>query len=92
MNNNYSKEITNEDGNKETVVLTSNDNYNVKIDKNYTISNRKTKKTNKLTERFKSSFLGSDIGIKSSGFSSIAGLALFVALTAIGLLFLLWRY
>ena len=90
--NNLSKEFVNDEGNKETVIAESNDNMNVKIDKNYILSNRKEVKESKLAKKFKGSMLGADIGFKSSGFSSIAGLALVVALTVIFILYLLWRF
>ena len=90
--NNLSKEMIDDEGKKELVVAVSEDNYNVKPIGNYTLSNRKVKKESRLAKKFKGSILGSDIGIKSKGFSSTASLALVVALTVLLILFLLWRY
>lgn len=90
--NNLKREMINDEGNKETIIATSDDNKSVKIDNNYVLSNRKEKKESKLAKKFKGSMFGADIGIKSSGFSSIAGLALVVALTVIFILYLLWRF
>ena len=89
--NNLSKEMNNE-GNNETVIATSNDNYEVKIDKNYKLSNKNANEESHFVKKFKNSIFGTDIGIKSSGFSSVAGLALVIAITVIFVLYLLWRF
>ncbi len=90
--NNLSKEIINDEGNKEVVVATSEDNYTVKSLDSYALSNRKVKKESRLAKKFKGTILGADIGVKSKGFSSTAGLALVVAITVLLILLLLWRY
>ncbi len=90
--NNLSKEIVNNDGSKGVVVATSEDNYGVKIDEKYALSNHKIKKESKLAKKFKGSLLGADIGVKNSGFSSMASLAVVIALTVVFILYLLWRF
>ena len=77
---------------KEQIIVTSDDDYSVKMDKNYTLVNHNGKKENKLAEKFKNSILGEDIGIKNKGFSSMASLALVVAITVLFILYLLWRF
>lgn len=90
--NNLSKKYVNDDGVEETVVADSNDNYEVKLDGNYTISNHKTKKESRLAKKFKGSILGADIGVKSSGFSSVAILATVIALAAAIIMYFIWRF
>ena len=80
--NNLSKNYVNDEGNEETIVASSSDNYTVKLD-NYTLSNQKIRKESKLAKKFKGSFLGADIGIKSGGFSTIAILATVIALAVL---------
>lgn len=92
MNNNLSKKIINDDGKEETVVATSNDNYNVKLDGKYTLVGKVSKKRSKLAEKFKGSILGADIGVKSGGFSTIAILATVVALAVFVSLYFIWRF
>lgn len=90
--NNLSKNIINEEGTEETVVANSTDNYTLKLDKKYTLANRKTKKESHFARKFKGSLLGTDIGIKSSGFSSIAALATVIAIAALAILYFIWRF
>ena len=90
--NNLSKKYVNDDGVEETVVADSNDNYEVKLDGNYTLSNHKEKKESRLAKKFKGSILGADIGVKSSGFSSVAILATVIALAAAIIMYFIWRF
>ncbi len=92
MNNNLSKKIINDEGKEETVVATSNDNYNVKLDGNYTLVGKVSKKRSKLAEKFKGSILGADIGVKSGGFSTVAILATVIALAVFAALYFIWRF
>ena len=80
--NNLSKKIKNDEGTYETIVASSDDNYTVKLDKNYRLANHNTK----------GSILGADIGVKSSGFSNIAILATVIALAAFIVMYFLWRF
>ena len=90
--NNLSKSYINSEGTEETVLASSNDNYKVKLNGNYKIANHKTKKESLLTKKFKGSILGTDIGVKSGGFTSIAILATVIALSVFAVLYFIWRF
>jgi len=90
--NNFQRDIKNEDGTEETILITSNDNYNLNMTKTYKIANHTQKKESKLTRKFKNSILGTDIGIKSGGFSNIAILATIIAVGTLCVLYLVWRF
>lgn len=90
--NNLSKKYVNEQGVEETIIANSDDNYELTLGKNYTLSNHQTKKENRLTKKFKGSILGADIGIKSNGFSSIAILAGVIALAAALIMYFIWKF
>ena len=70
--NSMSKSFKNEDGSEETLLINSDDNYTLKLDKSYKFANHTEKKENKLVKKFKGSILGADIGVKSGGFSNVA--------------------
>ena len=84
--NNLSRSYVNDEGNEETVVATSDDNYQVKLSGNIKLANHNLKKESKLTKKFKSSLLG------SRGFSSVAILSTVLALTAIIIMYFMWRF
>ncbi len=90
--NNFSKSYMNEEGKKETVVANSQDNYHIKLNGNYKLANHNNKKENKFVKKFKGSLLGTDIGVKSGGFSSIAILATVIAISVIAIMYFLWRF
>ena len=90
--NNLEKNYVTDEGREETVVATSNDNYNVNLDGGFTIANHEEKKQSWLAKKFKNSILGADIGVKSGGFSTIAILATVIALAAFVGLYFLWRF
>ena len=90
--NNYQRDIKNEDGTEETLVMTSNDNRTLDLTKTYKLANHTQKKENKLVSKFKNSVLGSDIGIKSGGFSNIAILATIIAIGTLCVMYFLWRF
>lgn len=90
--NNFSKSYMNEEGKKETVVANSQDNYHIKLNGNYKLANHNNKKENKIVKKFKGSLLGTDIGVKSGGFSSIAILATVIAIAVIAIMYFLWRF
>lgn len=90
--NNFTKEIKNDDGTEETIVISSNDNYVLNMNKTYKLANHSQKKQSKLARKFKNSVLGADIGIKSAGFSNIAILATIIAVGALCVMYLLWRF
>lgn len=90
--NNYQRDIKNEDGTEETLVMTSTDNRTLDLTKTYKLANHTQKKENKLVSKFKNSVLGSDIGIKSGGFSNIAILATIIAIGTLCVMYFLWRF
>jgi len=90
--NNMSKNFINDDGVEETIILSSNDNREINLNKNYRLANHTEKKESKLAKKFKGSILGADIGIKSGGFSNVAILSTVIALGAIAIMYFLWRF
>lgn len=89
---NYSKDIVNEDGTEETIIITSNDDYTLNMVRNYSIANHHPKKESKFTKKFKNSILGSDIGYQSKGFSNIAILATIIAVGVLCVMYYMWRF
>lgn len=89
---NLSKKVINDEGMEETVIATSDDNYRVNLGSNYTLANHNQKKQSKLVKKFKGTLLGADIGVKSSGFSSVAILATVIALAIFVILYFIWRF
>lgn len=90
--NNISKDFVSDDGANETMIASSSDEYKLNMDKKYVLANRKEKKESKLSKRFKNSILGTDIGVKSKGFSSVAILATVIALAALAVIYFMWRF
>ena len=90
--NSFQKDFKNEDGTEETIVITSNDNYNLGMNKTYKLANNNQRKENKLVKAFKNSIFGADIGIRSSGFSNIAILATIIAVATLCIMYFLWRF
>ena len=90
--NNLSKSYINSEGTEETVVASSSDNYNIKLNGNYKLANHKEKKESRLAKKFKGSILGADIGVKSGGFTSIAILASVIAVSAFIVIYFIWRF
>lgn len=89
--NNIETNLKNEDGRIDTLILTSNDNYPLNINKTYKLANHIVKKENKLTTAFKNSILGTDIGINSEGFSHIIILSTIIAIGTLTTMYILWR-
>ena len=89
--NNIQTNLKNEDGSIETLLITSNDNYVLNMNKTYKLANRTQKKENKLVSSFKNSILGAEIGVKAEGFSNIAILATLIAIGTFCAMYLLWR-
>ena len=71
--------------------ITSSDNYILNMPTSYTLVKPITKKENKIVNNFKSSILGTDIGINSEGFSYIAILATLLAIGTFITMYILWR-
>ena len=90
--NNISKDFVSDDGTNETMIASSNDEYKLNMDKKYVLANRSQKKESKLSKKFKNSILGTDIGIKSKGFSNIAILATVIAIAALAVIYFMWRF
>ena len=90
--NNMSRNLINEDGTEETIVMNSTDNYNLGMNGSYKLVNKTEEKESKLAKKFKNSVLGADIGIKSAGFSNVAILATVIALGAILIMYFSWRF
>ena len=90
--NNLSKNFVNEEGENETMMASSDDNYKVNLNGHYALSNHKEKKESRLVKKFKGTILGADIGVKSSGFSSVAALATVIALAVLAVLYFIWRF
>lgn len=90
--NNYQKDIKNDDGTEETIIITSNDAYQLNMTKTYKLANYTQKKESKFVKKFKNSILGTDIGIKSAGFSNVAILATIIAVGVLCVMYFLWRF
>lgn len=90
--NNMSRSFKNEDGTEETLVIESNDNYNLGMHQTYRLANKTEEKQSKLAKKFKGSILGSEIGVKSGGFTSVAILSTVIAVGAILIMYFLWRF
>lgn len=90
--NNFNRNFVDDEGKTETIIATSNDDYELNMGKKYTLANHTQKKKSRLAEKFKGSILGADIGVKSSGFSTIAVLAAVIALAVLIGMYFLWRF
>ena len=88
--NNYQKDIKNEDGTEETIVITSSDTHTIDLSRTYKLANQK--RESKFARKFKNSILGTDIGFKSAGFSNIAILATIIAFGTLSIMYFLWRF
>ena len=88
--NNYQKDIKNEDGTEETIVITSSDTHTIDLSRTYKLANQK--RESKFARKFKNSILGTDIGFKSAGFSNIAILATIIAIGTLSIMYFLWRF
>lgn len=89
--NNITKKFKNEEGIEETMIISSTDNLKVSLNGRYQLAN-KMKNSNKLADKFKNSILGSDIGIKSKGFGSVAILATIIAVLVLVAMYFMWRF
>ncbi len=91
MENNINKEIQ-DNGEKSTVIISSNDDKKVNLNGNYTLANNPNKKTSRFVEKYRSSLLGRDIGMKSSGFASTTIFASIISIAVLLVLYFLWRF
>lgn len=85
------KEMVNDDGTKSTLVIASNDDKSLVMKESYVLANHNKKKESALVRKFKGSILGTDIGIKSGGFTNVAILAAVLAVSALLTMFFMWR-
>lgn len=90
--NNMSGSFKNEDGSEETIIINSTDNRELNLTKKYRLANHTEKKQSKLAQKFKGTILGADIGVKSGGFTNIAILSTVIALSAMAIMYFLWRF
>lgn len=90
--NNFTRDIKNDDGTEETLVITSTDNHALNMNQTYRLANHKELHQSKLAKKFKNSILGADIGFKSGGFSNVAILATIIAIGTLCVMYLLWRF
>jgi len=90
--NSIQKDMINPDGTIDTLLITSNDNYQT-LDRNktYKLANNIYKKENKLVTAFKNSILGSEIGVKAQGFSTIAILSTIIAVGMFCIMYLSFK-
>ena len=65
--------------------------YVLNMDKTYRLVNRPQKNENKLTNAFKNSIFGSEIGVRNEGFSYIAILSVIVAIGTFCIMYLFCR-
>ena len=84
--NSINKEINYSDGTSSIINISSNDNYRVALNNKYVLANK-----NYQTSKFKNSILGSDIGIKSSGFANITFLATMISIITFCLMIISFR-
>lgn len=89
---NIQKNIKNEDGSVETLLITSGDNKNpLDLNKTYKLANRVMVNENKFLHKFKNSILGTEVGIRMEGFSNITILATILAVAMVLTMYVLWR-
>ena len=89
--NSIEREIKNTDGTRETLVITSSDNYKINLKGTYKLANYRSKKENKFVNRFKNSILGAEIGVRAEGFSNMSILATLIAVGAVCIMYILFR-
>lgn len=90
--NKMERSFKNADGSEETLMMTSDDNLELCLNGNYKLANNEAKKESKLAKKFKGSILGTEIGVKSSGFSNVAILATVIAISALAIMYFMWRF
>ena len=82
------KEIKNRDGSVDTIYIGSNDQYSVNMDRKYKLVKYNR---NSISDRFRNSILGMDIGINNSGFVSITIISLLLAILSLGIMYYSFR-
>ena len=83
-----SKILNNRDGSVDKVIISSNDNKKVKLNKNYVLVGYQG---NKYIDNFKNSIFGADIGINSYGFASMMIISTLLAIATFVGMYLAFR-
>ena len=83
------REMHEDDGTIKTILITSNDPHTLDLSKTYKLDKRM--RESKLTKAFKNSVLGTEIGIKAEGFTSITILATLLAIGSMLVMYAFWR-
>ena len=90
--NTIEKDLNNEDGTIDTLIISSNSYINpLDVNKTYKLANYNNKKENAFVKAYKNSIFGAEIGIKAEGFSNIAILATILAIGGIILTYITLR-
>ncbi len=85
---NISKMLNNRDGSVDKVIISSNDNNKVKLNKKYVLVGYEG---NKYVDNFKNSIFGMDIGVNSNGFASIMIISTLIAIASFIGMYLAFR-
>ena len=80
------KQIKNNDGSIETIEISSNDNYELNMNKKYKIANNYTKES-----KLKNSILGFEIGVKNNLFINLLLTSLVIVLISTVIMFYNYR-
>ena len=83
-----SKMLNNRDGSIDQVIISSNDDHKIKLNKKYVLVGYEG---NKYLDNFKNSIFGMDIGINSNGFASIMIIATLLAIATLIGMYLAFR-
>lgn len=89
---NIERDIKNNDGTIDKILITSKDNYqSLETAKTYKLVKNIDKKENKIINLFKNSILGREVGINTIGFSKITIFATTISIGTIFLMYILWK-
>lgn len=80
--------LNNRDGSVDKVIISSNDNNKVKLNKKYVLVGYEG---NKYVDNFKNSIFGMDIGVNSNGFASIMIISTLIAIASFIGMYLAFR-
>lgn len=83
------REIQEDNGTIKTIMITSQDSKKLNLSKRYKLD--KQLKENKISKIFKNSILGTEIGIKAEGFTTITILATLIAIASICIMYALFK-
>jgi len=92
MVNTIEKDLRNEDGTIDTLIISSCDNESpLDANKTYKLANYNNNRENALVRMYKNSIFGSEIGVKAEGFSNMAILATILAIGGFIVMYISWR-